>query len=143
MVVCLCICRVVDRLSCEAAVDSPHHWGSSVLSSRKLLCRRRRSGDGREPETDQRDSDDRGIDPLPRRSVSPDLLSRVPQPSPVKKLESINSDPGQWFARQVLFALGTVRTVVGITLYAYCVRQESFAGLVWGSVALLTVRATP
>lgn len=72
------------------------------------------------------------------------ISARVfPQPSSVKKLENINADPGQWFAAQVLFALGTVVTVVGIALYAYYVRQESFGLLVWASVALLTVGALP
>lgn len=72
------------------------------------------------------------------------ISSRVfPQPSPVKKLESINAALGQWLAAQVLFALGTVVTVIGIGLFAYYVRRESFAGLIWVSVALLTVGAMP
>ncbi len=72
------------------------------------------------------------------------ISSRVfPQPSPAKKLESINADPGQWFAAQVLFALGAVVTVIGIALYAYYVRRHSFAGLIWASVVLLAVGAMP
>lgn len=66
-----------------------------------------------------------------------------PGPSPVKKLESINAAPGQWYAAQILFALGAVVTVIGLALFAYHVRRESFAGLVWVSVALLTVGAVP
>lgn len=71
-------------------------------------------------------------------------ISRVfAQPSPVKKLEIIDADPGQWLVAQVLFALGAVVTVIGIALFAYYVRQKSFAGLIWASVALLTVGAMP
>ena len=71
-------------------------------------------------------------------------ISRVfALPSPVMKLESINASPGQWLAAQLLFALGTVVTVLGIGLFAYYVRRESFAGLIWLCVALLAAGAVP
>lgn len=66
-----------------------------------------------------------------------------PQPSPVQKLEAINADPGQWVTAQLLFALGTVVTVIGVGLYAYYVHREPYAPFAWGSVALLTVGAAP
>jgi hypothetical protein len=66
-----------------------------------------------------------------------------PQTSPAKKLESINADPGQWFAAQVLFAFGTLVTVIGIALFAYNARHESFRWLIWASVTLLAVGALP
>lgn len=66
-----------------------------------------------------------------------------PQSSPAKKLESINAHPGQWFAAQVLFAFGTLVTVIGIALFAYNARRESFGWLIWASVTLLAVGALP
>lgn len=50
-----------------------------------------------------------------------------PEPSPTKKLESISSDPGQWLASQVLFSLGAVVTVIGITP-SRCSRGRRFSG---------------
>ncbi|WP_433003816.1 hypothetical protein [Kribbella sp. CA-294648] len=66
-----------------------------------------------------------------------------PQPSAGKKLESINAARTEWLVAQVLFGLGAVVTVIGIGLYAYYARRAPFAGLIWSSVALLTVGVVP
>ena len=60
-----------------------------------------------------------------------------PEPSPAKKLEFIQAALGQWYVSQVLFGAGAVTTALGIAIYAVSVRLESFAPLVWTSVALL------
>jgi hypothetical protein len=72
------------------------------------------------------------------------VSSRVfPEPSPEKRLESISHYSGQWLAAQVLFAAGTVGTVIGVALYAYNARPESYWSTPWASVALLTAGAIP
>ena len=71
-------------------------------------------------------------------------ISRVfPEPSPAKKLEIIEADPGQWLVAQVMFALGAVLTVIGIVLFAYSFRHEPFPWLGWTSAILLAVGVVP
>ena len=68
------------------------------------------------------------------------ISSRVfPEPSAVKRLESITDAPGDWIAAQVLLALGAIITVLGIALLAYHVRDQSFAVLMWISTAVLVL----
>jgi hypothetical protein len=70
------------------------------------------------------------------------ISSRVfPEPSAVKRLESITDAPGEWLVAQVLFALGAIVTVIGIALLAYHVRDQTFAVLMWASTVVLALGA--
>jgi hypothetical protein len=72
------------------------------------------------------------------------ISARVyPQPSPAKRLESITAAQGQWLTSQVLLALGATITVIGVALYAYHLRHETYVPLVWASVAFLTAGLIP
>lgn len=46
-----------------------------------------------------------------------------PEPSPTRKLQSIEASPTTWSVAQVLFALGATLTVVGIALLAHHFRD--------------------
>lgn len=60
-----------------------------------------------------------------------------PEPSPVRKLESIEASPTTWSVAQVLFALGATLTVVGIALLAHHFRDRAIAWILQASVGLL------
>ena len=64
-----------------------------------------------------------------------------PEPSAVRKLEIIRDAPQVWLVRQIFFALGAMVTVIGIALVAYRFRDQSFAVLMQGSVAVLVLGA--
>jgi len=60
-----------------------------------------------------------------------------PEPSPTRKLQSIEASPTTWSVAQVLFALGATLTVVGIALLAHHFRDRSIAWILQASVGIL------
>ena len=69
-------------------------------------------------------------------------ISRVfVEPSAVRKLESIRDAPNAWLVTQIFFALGALVTVIGVALVACRFRDQSFALLMQGSVAVLLLGA--
>lgn len=70
------------------------------------------------------------------------ISSRVfPEPSAVRKLEIIRDAPNAWLVTQICFALGALVTVIGLALVAYRFRDQSFALLMQGGVAVLLLGA--
>lgn len=76
-------------------------------------------------------------------AVLPVSLRVFPEPSPIRRLESIQAAPTAWSVAQFLFALGATLTVLGIALLARQFRDQPNVWPLQASVGILLAGLLP